>query len=51
MLPLLVDIDVSKAELYPVDINKLAPDFALLRSAKNALFFGSLTEKCLEQFE
>lgn len=49
--PILLDIDVSKVGDLPLDLAQLRLEFDFIRSAKNALFFGSLTDACLEQFE
>lgn len=50
-VPLVLDIDVFKPCEMPVDLAQLRPMFDEIRAIKNAIFFGSLTDRCLEQFE
>jgi len=49
--PLVLDIDVEKQCTLQADLKQLQPYFDQIRKAKNALFFGSLTDLCLEVYE
>jgi uncharacterized protein (TIGR04255 family) len=49
--PMILDIDVFKVCSLPLEVSTLVAEFNQIRDLKNALFFGSLTDRMLEQFE
>lgn len=49
--PVVLDIDVFKKCQLPIDIGVIKSEFDRIRDIKNELFFGSLTDECLERLE
>lgn len=50
-LPLILDIDVFRAGVFPTDAEKLWGLFAPLHDLKNRVFFGSITDATRELFK
>lgn len=48
--PVILDIDVFKADAFPLDPNSVLQSLGPLREWKNALFFEALTEEALTLF-
>ena len=49
--PIVLDIDVYKNINIPIESDRLWEEFMHLHDYKNAIFFNSLTKKCLELFK
>jgi uncharacterized protein (TIGR04255 family) len=50
-MPLVVDVDVFRLCKLEANIQVLREDLATIRTLKNELFFGSLKDQALEQFQ
>jgi uncharacterized protein (TIGR04255 family) len=51
-IPLLLDIDIlQECDIDPMDLALIKKSFDTLRSLKNHVFFGTLTEKAVKVFE
>ncbi len=50
LLPMILDIDVFYAITAPLTWDAIAQRFEVMRQARNAIFFGTLTEKALSTY-